>query len=180
MPGIISQPDRSVPGAAAGSRASDRLRRSADGVNMPRGNSGTKRRRGGSAFRSSAPRHGPFVLCQAEGFGNSFLARIIHERFCCNRRSTATTNLRRAGSPPHRTTRVRIGSSRLSDFATNRYEYCGLDSVSFRLPSWQSLDGHPVPPAISASGYATPRERPQQHKKKRTRSSIVHAPRAEG
>ena len=143
MPGIISQPDRSVPGAAAGSRASDRLRRSADGVNMPRGNSGTKRRRGGSAFRSSAPRHGPFVLCQAEGFGNSFLARIIHERFCCNRRSTATTNLRRAGSPPHRTTRVRIGSSRLSDFATNRYEYCGLDSVSFRLPSWQSLDGPP-------------------------------------
>ena len=42
------------------------------------------------------------------------------------------------------------------------------DSVSFRLPSWQSLDGHPVPPAISAPGYATPRERPQQHKKKRT------------
>jgi hypothetical protein len=31
-----------------------------------------------------------------------------------------------------------------------------------------SLDGHPVPPAISAPGYATPRERPQQHKKKRT------------
>lgn len=42
------------------------------------------------------------------------------------------------------------------------------DSVSFRLPSWQSLNGHPVPPAISAPGYATPRERPQQHKKKRT------------
>ena len=28
-----------------------------------------------------------------------FLPRIIHERFCCNRRSTATTSLRPAGSP---------------------------------------------------------------------------------
>jgi ABC-type Mn2+/Zn2+ transport system ATPase subunit len=27
------------------------------------------------------------------------LARIIHEHFCCNRRSTATTSLRPAGSP---------------------------------------------------------------------------------
>ena len=27
------------------------------------------------------------------------LARIIHERFCCNRRSAATTSLRPAGSP---------------------------------------------------------------------------------
>jgi hypothetical protein len=31
-----------------------------------------------------------------------------------------------------------------------------------------SLDRHPVPPANCAPGYATPRERPQQHKKKRT------------
>jgi hypothetical protein len=26
------------------------------------------------------------------------------------------------------------------------------DSVSSRFPSWQSLDGHPVPPANSAQG----------------------------
>ena len=38
-------------GLAADSRASDRLRRSADGVNSPRGNSGTKRRRGGMVGR---------------------------------------------------------------------------------------------------------------------------------
>ena len=50
-------------------------------------------------FRSNASRNGPFGLCQAESFGNSFLARIIHERFCCNRRSAATTSLRPAGSP---------------------------------------------------------------------------------
>ena len=96
------------------------------------------RSRGGRALRSNASRNGPFGLCQAESFGNSI-----------------------------------------------------ADSVSFRLPSWQSLDGlrdarnnerhvcarrrggetagsSPVPPAISAPGYATPRERPQQHKKKRT------------
>jgi hypothetical protein len=42
------------------------------------------------------------------------------------------------------------------DFATNCHEYCGLDSVSFRFPSWHSLDGHPVPPANCAPGYATP------------------------
>ena len=30
------------------------------------------------------------------------------------------------------------------------------DSVSFRFPSWQSLDGHPVPPVNYASGRATP------------------------
>ena len=43
------------------------------------------------------------------------LTRIIHEHFCCNRRSAATTSFRPAGSPlgPHRTARVRIGSSRL-------------------------------------------------------------------
>jgi len=54
-------------------------------------------------FRSNASRNGPFGLCQAESFGNSF-----------------------------------------------------ADSVSFRFPSWQSLDGHPVPPANYASGHATP------------------------
>jgi hypothetical protein len=43
-------------------------------------------------------------------------------------------------------------ATRLSDFATNRHEQCGLDSVSFRFPSWQSLDWHPVPPANYAPG----------------------------
>ena len=33
-----------------------------------------------------------------------YLARIIHERFCCNRRSAATTSLRPAGSPLGTTT----------------------------------------------------------------------------
>jgi len=61
------------------------------------------------------------------------LARIIHERFCCNRGFAAATSLRRAGSPlapstycsstprglaaPH--TRL---ATRLRDFATNRHE----------------------------------------------------------
>ena len=64
-------------------------------------------------------------------------ARIIHERFCYNRRSAATTSLRPRGSPlgpsPYRksTTRVltaqRVGlAARLCDFATNRRELCGL------------------------------------------------------
>ena len=64
-------------------------------------------------------------------------ARIIHERFCCNRRSAATTSLRPAGSPlgpspyctsTHRVlTALRAGlATRLSDFATNRHELCGL------------------------------------------------------
>ena len=84
-------------------------------------------------FRSNASRNGPFGLCQAESFGNSFLAHIIHERFCCNRRSAATTSLRPAGSPlgpspyctsTHRVlTAPRAGlSTQLSDFATNRHE----------------------------------------------------------
>jgi hypothetical protein len=30
------------------------------------------------------------------------------------------------------------------------------DSVSFRFPSWQSLGGHPAPPANSALDHATP------------------------
>jgi hypothetical protein len=64
-------------------------------------------------------------------------ARIIHERFCCNRRSAATASLRPAGSPlgpspyctsTHRVlTAPRAGlATRLSDFATNRHELCGL------------------------------------------------------
>ncbi len=66
-----------------------------------------------------------------------YSARIIHERFCCNRRSAATTSLRPAGSPlepspycmsTHRVlTAPRAGlATRLSDFATNRHELCGL------------------------------------------------------
>ena len=85
-------------------------------------------------------------------------ARIIHERFCCNRQSAPTTNLRAAGSPlgpspycwglapfclvpvpvlgaghalPQTAEPVpwapRAGlAARLSDFATNRHEICGL------------------------------------------------------
>jgi hypothetical protein len=66
-------------------------------------------------------------------------ARIIHERFCCNRRSAATTSLRPAGSPLGPSTycistrRVLTAphaglATRLSNFATNRHEQCGLVS----------------------------------------------------
>ena len=63
----------------------------------------------------------------------SILTRIIHEHFCCNRRSTATASLRSAGSPlgpstyctstPQvlRAPRAAL-ATRLSDFATNRHE----------------------------------------------------------
>jgi len=61
------------------------------------------------------------------------IASIIHERFCCNRRSAATTSLRPAGSPlgpstycksTHRgLTAPRAGlATRFSDVATNRHE----------------------------------------------------------
>jgi hypothetical protein len=60
------------------------------------------------------------------------LTRIIHEHFCCNRRFTATTGLRPAGSPLGPSTyctstrRVlpapRAGlATRLGAFATNRH-----------------------------------------------------------
>ena len=66
-----------------------------------------------------------------------YLAGLIHERFCCNRRSAATTSLRLAGSPlgsspyctsTHRVlTAPRAGlATRLSDISTNRHELCGL------------------------------------------------------
>ncbi len=64
-------------------------------------------------------------------------ARIIHERFCCNRRSAAAACLRPAGSPrpltvyctstPRGLRALRAGlATRLSDFVTNRHEQCGL------------------------------------------------------
>jgi len=65
--------------------------------------------KGGTGWQSPslhASQNGPFGLCQAESFGNSF-----------------------------------------------------ADSVSFRFPSWHSLDGHPVPPANCAQGSATPRRK---------------------
>ena len=61
------------------------------------------------------------------------LARMIHERFCCNRGFAAATRLRLAGSPfapstycssmPRALTapRARL-ATRLRDFATNRHE----------------------------------------------------------
>ena len=63
-------------------------------------------------FRSNASRNGPFGLCQAESFGNSFAV-----------------------------------------------------SVSFRFPPWQSLDGHPVPPANYTPGHATPASKSSANKK---------------
>jgi hypothetical protein len=54
-------------------------------------------------------------------------ARIIHERFCCNRRSAATTSLRPAGSPlgpsPYYTSTHRVlqGSARRSRDAAQRF-----------------------------------------------------------
>ena len=65
------------------------------------------------------------------------LTRMIHERFCCNRRSAAATGLRPAGSPlapstyctsTHRGLMApRAGlATRLSDLATNRHKSCGL------------------------------------------------------
>ncbi|CAE6745979.1 hypothetical protein NSPZN2_20010 [Nitrospira defluvii] len=61
------------------------------------------------------------------------LARIIHDRFCSNRRSAAATSLRPTGSPlgpstyctstPRALTAPRAGfATRLDDFATNRHE----------------------------------------------------------
>ena len=61
------------------------------------------------------------------------LARIIHEHFCCNRRSAVPTSLRLAGSPLGPSTyctstlqvlRVPRASltTRLHDFATNCHE----------------------------------------------------------
>ncbi len=65
-------------------------------------------------------------------------ASIVHERFCCIRRSPATTNHRPAGSPlgsPPYCTSTHRGLMALraglatgpSDFSTNRHESCGLD-----------------------------------------------------
>jgi len=62
-----------------------------------------------------------------------WLTRMIHEHFCCNRRSAATTRLRPTGSPlgpstyctstPQVLRAPRVGlATRLSDFVTNRHE----------------------------------------------------------
>ena len=86
------------------------------------------------------------------------LARIIHERFCCNRRFAAATSLRRAGSPlapstycsstprglaaPHAPL-----ATRLRDFATNRHEYCGLAPL---LPCTDLILVEPLIPILPA------------------------------
>ena len=88
-------------------------------------------------------------------------ARIIHERFCCNHRSAATTSLRPAGSPlesspysmsKHRVLRSsRAGlATRLSDFATNLHEEYGPElnrprSNDARAPSPWPESPSPVP-----------------------------------
>ena len=56
-----------------------------------------------------------------------YLARIIHERFCCNRRSAATTSLWPAGSPlgpPPLPSPILWGREGWG--TTNRHELCGL------------------------------------------------------
>jgi hypothetical protein len=56
-----------------------------------------------------------------------YLARIIHERFCCNRRSAATTSLRPVGSPlgpPPLPSPILWGREGWG--TTNRHELCGL------------------------------------------------------
>src|SRR4029079_15265524 len=91
-----------------------------------------RRFRPGQGIRRNAP-ESPSVLQRT----TTNLARSIHERFCYNHRPAATTSLRPAGSPlgpstycssTHRAlTAPRAGlAMRLSDFATNRHEYCGL------------------------------------------------------
>ncbi len=62
---------------------------------------------------------------------------MIHEHFCCNRRSAVSTNLRPADSPVESSTsctstprilrapRAAL-TTRLGDFVTNRHESCGL------------------------------------------------------
>ena len=56
---------------------------------------GAKRRAHRGRFRDKRP-----SACMVGVFRiETGLARIIHDRFCCNRRSAATTSLRPAGSP---------------------------------------------------------------------------------
>ena len=96
------------------------------------------------------------------------LARMIHERFCCNRRFAAATNLRPTGSPlgpspyctsTHRVlTAPRAGlATRLSDFATNRRELCGLAVLLMGVLLGQSgavAESDQKADAISAEDYA--------------------------
>ena len=78
-------------------------------------------------FRFSASRNGPFGLCQAEW------PRPPHQLGGAHKR----------GAPY---------SSRRAPFG-NHF----ADSVSFRFPARQSLDGHPVPSANSAQGMPSRR-----------------------
>lgn len=52
---------------------------------------------------------------------------------------------------------LRSNTSRNGPFGLRQVEPFGnsfADSVSFRFPSWRSLDGHPVPPVNSAPGIS--------------------------
>ena len=62
--------------------------------------------------------------------------------------------IRRRGGMPLRSSASRNGPIGLCQ--AEPFENSFADSVSFRFPSWQSLDGHPVPPANSAPGHTTP------------------------
>jgi hypothetical protein len=57
---------------------------------------------------------------------------------------------------------LRSSASRNGPFGLCQAEAFGnfiADSVSFRFPSWHSLDGRPVPPANCAQGAATPQRK---------------------
>jgi hypothetical protein len=102
---------------------------------------------------------------------------MTHEHFCYNRRSAATTGLRPAGSPlgpsPYcmstarglRPPRAGL-ATRLSDFATNRHELCGLGAgteaggveVGARPPAAGSLHR-----AGCEDGRAPRRQDPQRY-----------------
>src|SRR5207244_1115547 len=108
------------------------------------------------------------------------LTRITHEHFCCNRRSAATTSLRPAGSPlgsstyctsTHRVlTAPRAGlATRLSNFATNRHEQCGL------RPTNQDLIRLSFAPFPSTLAYAQPSQECRAYSRPPTRLGVSTA-----
>ena len=90
------------------------------------------------------------------------LSCIIHDRFCCNRRSAVTTSLRARPSGPHRTARVPIKLSGLrmaAHTAPHRWfmprgvSACRQDT---RVgDAWQSVRASSPQPAVFSSAAAT-------------------------
>src|SRR5438132_463919 len=106
---------------------------------------------------------------------------VVHEP------TTGYVVLQMASSPPKvnsETKRRRGGRALRSSISRNgpfglcHVESFGnsfVDSASFRLPSRQSLDGRPVPPANCAPGYATPRRKSPPTRKIR-KGQAAHKP----